>query len=111
MQPCRDLLPSPPHRLPGIPIHRHGTLEQRRIYRFHYLSQGDEVGRPTQQIAARLATAAVDESGTPQIIENLHKKVRRYCFTLRKVIKPCKSSPVMVFRQLSQRSAGVFQFL
>ena len=95
----------------GFTIAGDGALKQRRVNGVDDLAQGDQFRAVCEQVASCLAAAALDESCTAQIIENLHKKVCRDVFPLRKVLKPCKSLAVMVLRELRERPTGILQLL
>lgn len=70
----------------GFPFGGDGILEERGVDGINDLAQGDGVGFFMQQVATGFATAAFDETCPAEVIENLHQKVCRDGFALRKFL-------------------------
>lgn len=82
-------------------------MEQGRVHSIDHLAQGNLSGWAAEKVSTGLSASAFDQSCTAQVIENLHQKVGRDGFPLRKVLKPCKSFAVMVLRELRERPTSI----
>ena len=106
-----DLIPGEAHGLAGLAAAGHRALEERGVHGLDDLAQADGFRGAGEAVAAGLAAAAFDETGTAEVVENLDEKISGDGFSLRQVLEACKSSGVMVFGELSQGPARIFQFL
>ncbi len=106
-----DLFPCMADRLAGFSAAGDRALEERGVHGLDDLAQADGFRGAGEAVAAGLAAAAFDETGTAEVVENLDEKISGDGFSLRQVLEACKSSGVMVFGELSQCPARVFQLL
>lgn len=70
----------------GFPFGGDGILEQRGVDGFDDLAQRDGVGFFMEQVAAGFTAAAFDQARPAEVIEDLHQKICRDGFALRKFL-------------------------
>lgn len=107
----RDVFPSAANRSAAFPLGVGGEGQKRRLHRIDNFPEVDGVGFAGQEVASAFPSSAFDQSGAPEIVEDLHEKVRGHGFALREFVKPCNRPSVMTFGQLGHRAAGVIELL